>query len=531
MSTNYIRPDVYPYASRRSEVFAENMVASSQPLAVAAGIQMLREGGNAVDAALACAIALTVIEPASNSIGGDAFAIIYADGKLHGFNGSGKSPQAWTPERFAGLDEIPQRGWEAITVPGAVDTWMQLSSKFGRLEFLTLFEPAIHYARHGFPVAPVMHRQWQDAIASHGDLQGFRDTFTLNGSAPDLGQKFCCPDQANTFEKIASSAGESFYRGELAEKIIADSDRHNGAMTLQDLASHKGQFVQPISQQYRNLSVHEIPPGGQGIGALIALGILDRLEIEKFQPDSLDSLHIQIEAVKIALEDLARHISDPATMQISPQELLSSDRLDRLAAEIDPHNARQVNITYESDHGTVYLATADSEGMMVSMIQSNYDGFGSGIVVPETGINMQNRGRGFNLIPGHPNQVAGGKYPFHTIIPGFLMQGGEPLGPFGIMGAHIQTQAQTQFVIRVSSFGQSPQAALDAPRWFISPDFKLATEPGISNKIVEGLQSKGHLFDQEISWSKFGGGQAIFKHGNVYRGASDPRKDGLAMGF
>jgi len=521
----------FPYRSGRMPVMARNIVATSQPLAAQAGIRVLQEGGNAVDAAVAAAIALTVVEPASNGIGGDAFAIVWDGRRTHGINGSGKSPQAWTYERFAHSGKMPERGWDTVTVPGAVSVWASLSGKFGRLPFERLFGPALRYAVDGFPVSPKTAGAWTMAAESLRDFPGFRETFLVQGRAPVAGEIFRCPEQAGTLREIAETKGESFYRGRLAEKIAQCSKNENGLMSLEDLALHKPEWILPLSQNYRDVTLHELPPNGQGLAALIALGILGRFELSRYPVDSADSIHLQIEAMKLAFADMKKHLADPAYMTASPEEFLRPEYLESRAAMIDMRMTKSPVSGIPYDGGTVYLTTADSEGMMVSYIQSNYMGFGSGIVIPGTGISMQNRARGFTLEKGHPNQVDGGKRPYHTIIPGFVTSDGNPILSFGVMGGHMQAQGHVQIMTRVFDYGQNPQVACDAPRWFISEDSKIAIEPGFPQKTLSELSERGHSIITDIPESTFGGAQLILKADSCYIAGSDHRKDGLAVGY
>ena len=521
----------FPYPSQRMPVFAKNVVATSQPLAAQAGLRMLLKGGNAMDAALATAIALTVVEPASNGLGSDAFAIVWNGDKLHGLNASGRSPQAWTPARFSGLTEMPLQGWDAVTVPGAVDAWVKLSERFGKLPFTDLFEPAIHYARTGFLVSPKTAAKWAVTPKLYKDFPDFAAAFLPDGKAPGVGEMFRFPQQADTLEEIAASRGESFYRGELAKRIVAYAKTTGGVMTEADLAQHQSDWVQPIAQEYQGVSLHEIPPNGQGLAALMALGILKHHNIRQYPVDSADSLHLQFEAMKIAFAEAHRHIADPAHMQVDALALLDSDFLSHRAAEIDIHKAKLFSSGLPGEKGTVYLTAADESGMMVSMIQSNYNGFGSGIAVPGTGISMHNRASGFTLEPGHPNQVGGGKRPYHTIIPGFVMKDNKPLMSFGVMGGHMQAQGHVQMMIRIFSYGQNPQAASDAPRWHVFNDGSVALEKGLSTSVVEELTRRGHQIILGQPGSLFGGAQLIYRLVDGYCAASDHRRDGQAVGF
>ena len=520
-----------PYESRRMPVFAENMVAASQPLAVQAGLKMLQEGGNAVDAALASAIALTVVEPTSNGIGGDAFALVWDGGRLHGINGSGKSPAAWSPDYFSSFDSMPERGWDTVTVPGAVSTWAALWERFGSLDFERLFAPAIYYAENGYPVSPVIAERWRETGAELKRFPGFRDCFMPGGEAPRCGEMFASLDMAQTLDTIRRSRGESFYRGELAERIARCAVEQGGALTADDLADHEPQWVEPLSIRYRGCDIHQIPPNGQGLAVLQGLGMLAQFDVAALAVDSADSIHLQAEAMKLAYADIFAHLADPAAMRLDPRRLLDGDYLAERAKQIDLDRAGSPVTGIAAEPGTVYLSTADASGMMVSFIQSNYQGFGSGIVVPGTGISLHNRGFGFTLEAGHPNQVGGGKRPFHTIIPGFVTRGDEPLLSFGVMGAHMQAQGQVQMVTRILDYRQNPQAASDAPRWHVAPGGELALESGIERQVMDRLAGRGHRLDTSAPPHLFGGAQLILKTAAGYAGGSDHRKDGMAAGF
>ena len=521
----------FPYPSQRMPVLARNVVATSQPLAAQAGLRMLLNGGNAVDAALATAIALTIVEPTSNGIGSDAFALVWDGKNLHGLNGSGRSPRAWSLDHFAGLSQMPVFGWDAVTVPGAVDAWVQLSQKFGRLPFDDLFTPAIEYAQNGFVVSPITAKRWADTPKLYADFPDFGRTFLPDGRTPRAGECFSCPDQAETLKSIAASQGESFYRGDLAQKIATCAKLNGGAMTLEDLATHRSQWVQPISTEYRGVHLHQIPPNGQGLAALIALGLLRNLDLQQYPVDSADSIHLQVEAMKIALAETYRHIAERDTMLVDPEELLAEEFLSRRAQEIRIDRAAFPESKITADQGTVYLTTADDNGMLVSFIQSNYLGFGSGIVIPQTGISMQNRGYGFVLEPGHPNCVDGGKRPFHTIIPGFVTQDRQALMSFGVMGGSMQAQGHVQMMVRIFDYGQNPQAACDAPRWHVDENFQVALEPGTAPDVAGGLKSRGQNIMDDPPFHLFGGAQLIYTLEDGYCAASDHRKDGQAVGY
>ena len=521
-----------PYVSRRAPVFARNAVATSQPLAAQAGIEMLRRGGNAVDAAIATAITLTVVEPAMNGVGSDAFAIVWDGHNLTGINGSGKSPAAWTPRRFKGPN-MPTQGWDSVTVPGAVSTWIALSQKFGKLPFADLFEPAIRYASDGFQVGTKTASIWSWSVDSFAHFNAFQEHFAPRGRSPNPGEIFERPDLVETLTDIAYTKGESLYRGRLADAIVAQSQREGGAMALDDLANHSVLWTDPIAQPYRDVVLHEIPPNGQGLAAQIALSILEHLDVQSIEPGSVDWIHYQVEAMKIAIRAAFDHFADPEVMTIPPSELLEPGSIARAAKSIS-NDAASMHppVALPVSEDTVYLTTADADGAMVSMIQSNYRGFGSGIVIDGTGISMQNRGSGFVLTPGHPNIVAGNKRPFHTIIPGFVTRSdGSPAMAFGVMGGHMQHQGHVQMVTRIFDHGENPQAASDAPRWHVSPDYRLALETGTPPRTIKALEERGHDAVLVTDEGLFGGAQLICRLEDGYCAASDHRKEGMAAGF
>jgi len=525
-----------PFPSGRQPVLGRNVVATSQPLAAQAGAATFERGGNAIDAALATAITLTVVEPVMNGIGGDGFALVWDKGELHGLNSSGRSPAAWTPERFAGLETMPYRGWETVTVPGQVAGWIELSRKFGRLPFKVLFIDAIRYAREGFPVSPVIAQQW-DVSAKELYVQPGFDAFMIDGRAPRAGEIWRFPAQAETLEEIANTEGESFYNGRLAQCIADFAAEHGAALTLEDLASHKSEWVKPISVDFHGHKVHQIPPNGQGIAALIALGLLEHLPYQETRPGSAQRMHLEIEAMRAAFADLHHHIADTDHMRIHPEALLDKAYLAERAKTIDINASGQHVAGTPKTSGTVYLCTADEEGQMVSYIQSNYRGFGSGVVVPGTGISLHNRGWGFVTTPGHVNQVGPSKRPLHSIIPAFLTKDDKPVMAFGVMGGNMQAQGHVQMVLRSVSEGHNPQACSDAPRWRINDDAILTVEPTVNPEVVEGLKSMGH--DPKVLKAgnlDFGAAQLVgrLQHdesvdGVAYVGGSDHRRDGLAI--
>ena len=513
-------------------VLAENIVSTSQPLACQAGLSMLRKGGNAVDAALASAIALTVVEPVNNGIGSDAFAIVYDGKKLSGLNASGKSPAAWTVDHFSNYKTMPLLGWDSVTIPGAVSAWVALSKKFGQLNFKELFEPAIHYAEKGYLVSPITAKVWRQLALMYkkNKFPEFHETFLPKGRAPKPGELFKNPDQANSLRKIAETMGESFYCGELAKKIVDHATNTGGSITLEDLENHEIIWEKPLTMDYKGLTLHELPPNGQGLAALIMLGILKNYDISQFEPDSPQSIHLQIEAMNLAFSDAYRYISDKNYLEIDPSLILSPNYLEKRASLIDIEKAQQYQFGVPQTGDTIYLTTADADGMMVSYIQSNYSGFGSGIIIPKTGISLQDRGNGFTLIDGHPNQVGPEKRPYHTIIPAFVTKNRDPLMSFGVMGGSMQPQGHAQMMIRIFEYHQNPQAAIDAPRWRIMQGQRVHLEIGFTKETKLKLDDMGHQ-TYNGHYFEFGGAQIIYKLEDGYLAASDPRKDGQAVGF
>lgn len=529
----------FPYPSQRMPVMARNVVATSQPLAAQAGLRVMQGGGNAIDAAIAAAAALTVIEPTSNGLGSDAFAFVWHGGAIHGLNASGRSPSAMTPERFAGRDAVPTLGWDSVTVPGAVAAWTELHRRFGTRPFAELIEPAVRFARDGFLVAPQTAGAWHTAKNHFHQFADWQRTFAPDGRTPAPGEQARLPDHATTLESIAESKGEAFYRGAIATAMV-EAARDAGALLDEvDLAQHQCDWVDPLAVDYRDLTLHELPPNGQGIAAQIALAIARRFDLASMPVDSAASLHVQIEAMKLGFAEAHRSVADPAWMDVDPRELLSDDYLTSRAAQIDLTRAQDFDHGQPKPGGTVLLITADEAGNMVSFIQSNYMGFGSGIVIPGTGIAMQNRGANFTLQPGHPNQIAGGKRPYHTIMPGFVTQttsavtdAAEPLLAFGVMGGFMQPQGHLQMLVRLADYRQNPQAALDAPRWRVDAGRHVVLEPGLPPETADSLAGMGHAVTFAPSRHvAHGGGQAIMRLADGYLGASDARRDGQAVGW
>jgi gamma-glutamyltranspeptidase / glutathione hydrolase len=536
MRTNIQQPPLpplsfeLPYRSQRMPVLARQAVATSHPLAAQVGLSVLERGGNAIDAAIAVAAALCVVEPTMNGVGGDLFALVWDGAQLHGLNASGCSPSSWTPARFAGRVSMPALGWDAVTVPGAVSGWAALHERFATRPLPQLLAPAIRYAQEGFPVMPRMAAVWADAAHTFRVFEEFRRVFLPDGRAPRAGEWLCLPDLAETLRAIADSNGHTFYRGELARRIAEAARTAGAALNEDDLASHEAHWVAPIAIDFHGTRIHELPPNGQGLAAVLALGILRHLPLHTLDPDSPDAVHWQVEAMKLAFRDCHAHVADPRRMRITIEALLDDARLEQLARSLHLERAAEPAAMPQRDHGTVYATTADRQGRMVSLIQSNYLGFGSGVVVPNTGIALHNRGLGFSLAPNHPNLVAGGVRPYHTIMPGFATRDGQPLMSFGVMGGHMQPQGHVQLVLRTLLYRQNPQAACDAPRWYLDEHSALALEPEFAPELSASLVARGHRVLTPAPRSLFGGAQMIYKLADGYCAASDPRKDGQAVG-
>jgi len=534
------------YASQRSPVFARNIVSTSHPLAAQAGLKMLQAGGNAVDAAIATAAVMTVVEPCSNGLGSDAFCILWDGHQLHGLNASGCAPVAWTPGYFSakyGSDAKapPKRGWDSVSVPGAVAGWVALHGRFGKLPFADLLAPAIDVAQRGYAVPVVIQQKWRNA-ASLPELTtqpGFAATFMPRGRAPHIGEQFVFAEAARTLKLIAQTRGDAFYRGEIAAAAEAHARAHGGAMTAADFAAFEPEWVTPIARDYRGYTLHEIPPNGQGIAALIALGILEKFDLASLPVDGTASQHLQIEAMKLAFADTYRHVAEPKTMRLTAAQMLDDGYLASRAKLIDPQRAQDFGPGHGPQGGTIYLSAADESGMMVSFIQSNYMGFGSCVVVPGYGVSLQNRGHGFTLDATSDNLVGPGKRPFHTIIPAFLTKDGAPVMSFGVMGGDMQPQGHLQTLVRMLDYHQHPQAACDAPRWRWNAGI-VNNESGFDAGAAQGLRDLGHRVEPFAdSYQDYGAGQFIWRldegRGDAategYAAASDPRRDGQAAGF
>ena len=529
------------YPSQRLPIFGRNVVATSHPLAAQAGLRMLANGGNAVDAAIATAAAMTIVEPVSNGLGSDAFCLLWDGKALHGLNASGRAPRAWTPDYFkrkhgADARTPPVRGWDSATVPGAVAGWVTMSERFGKLPFADLLQPAIEIAERGYAVPLVVQQKWAAAAPLLADQPGYAQAFLPRGRAPQVGELFRFPDAAKSLRLIAQTQGAAYYGGEIAQAAAAHAREHGGAITADDFAAYRPEWVTPIGMDFAGHTMHEIPPNGQGIAALIALGILKNFDLGALRVDGIESQHLQIEAMKLAFADVYRFVAEPSSMEVTSAQLLAPAYLAERAKQIDMHRAQDFGHGNPVKGGTIYLSTADASGMMVSFIQSNYMGFGSGVVVPGYGLSMQNRGHAFSLDARSPNVVAPGKRPFHTIIPAFLTKDNEAVMSFGVMGANMQPQGHLQTLIRMLTYKQNPQAACDAPRWRFNAGLEINVEAAMDPATVAGLQALGHRVAViNDSYQDFGAGQFIWRLGDPategYVAASDPRRDGQAVAF
>ncbi|HQR21489.1 MAG TPA: gamma-glutamyltransferase family protein [Burkholderiaceae bacterium] len=537
-----------PYPTVRTPVFARNLVATSQPLAAQAGLRMLQAGGNAADAAVAAAAVITMTEPCSNGLGADNFAIVWdpARRELLGLNSSGIAPAAWSLDGFRRKygDDLaknrPVRGWDTVTTPGAVAGWSLLHGRLGKLSFADVLAPAIEYAERGFAVSPVVHDKWLRAVPLLKNGPGFAGHFLPNGRAPEIGEHFVLPGADRTFKLLARHGAEAFYRGEIAEGIERHARATGGDLRASDLAAY-WEFVQnngwvgTLGTRFHGHELHEIPPNGQGIAALSCLGILRHTNLAEYAVDSADWQHVAIEAMKLAFADTYAYVADARAMTVSPADMLDDDYLAQRARRIDMQRAQAFSAGSPPRGGTIYLTAADAGGMMVSLIQSNYMGFGSGVVVPGYGISLQNRGHGFSVDAASANVIAPGKRPFHTIIPGFLMKDGRPAMSFGVMGGNMQPQGHVQTLVRMLLAQQQPQAACDAPRWKVMEGVDLEVEGTMPAAVVEELRSRGHhVTSGNDSYMDFGSGQFIWRLGDPavegYVAASDSRRDGLVAG-
>ena len=538
MNFNFNGQD-YPYTSRRRVIYGRRgMVCTSQPLSAQAGLAMLQQGGNAIDAAIATAICQTIVEPTNTGLGSDCFALVWVKDKLYGLNGSGYAPTHLTAEaaRAAGCtDKIPFFGWVAMTIPGAAGAWAELHKRFGRLPFAKLFEPAIDYAQNGFPVSPIVARFLQagyEKFLPYKDnpaMQHWFETFAPEGHSPKTGEHMRLPDHAKTLRLLADSYCESLYRGELAERIVEFSKQTGGYVTLEDFADYHPEWQEPIHINYRGYDVWEMPPNGHGITALMALNILKGFDFPK--KNCGETYHNQIEAMKLAFADGMKYIADPRYMRTKVEELLSEEYTNERRALIGEKALDPVPGTPFCG-GTVYLNSADDEGNMVSFIQSNYKDFGSGIVLPGYGLNLNCRAAGFSLDPESDDFLLPRKKPYHTIIPGFLTKDGKAVGPFGVMGAYMQPQGHVQVVMNTVDFLLNPQASLDAPRWQWIEGKRIWLEDRVPAAIIEDLRRRGHEITVKSDYTSFGRGEIIWRDDNgILAGATEPRADGTVAAW
>lgn len=531
----------------RSEVIAQHgMAATSQPLATQVALDILKQGGNAIDAAIAANAMLGLVEPTGNGIGGDLFAMVWdAKGKkLHGLNASGRSPKSLEMSHFKslGLESIPSYGPLPVSVPGAVDGWFELHKKFGKLPMSEVLAPAIRYARDGFPVSELIAYYMDRSVERLSKYPGFRETYMPNGRTPRKGEIFKNPGLASTYEKIASGGRDAFYKGDIARIIASYMKEQGGFLSYEDLASHTSDWVDPVSTNYRGYDVWELPPNGQGIAALQILNVMELYDVESMGFGSDEYIHAFVEAKKLAFEDRAKYYSDMAFNQTPVDWLISKQYAQQRKQLINPNKAakRYDAGPYEGD--TIYMTTADKDGNMVSLIQSNYRGMGSGMTPHGLGFIMQNRGELFALQEDHFNAYAPGKRPFHTIIPAFITKNGKPWVSFGVMGGGAQPQMHAQIVMNLIDFGMNLQEAGDAPRILHSGSSQptgeimedggyVSLENGFSAGTRRELIEKGHVLREVSGW--FGGYQAIMRDPKtgVYFGASESRKDGHAAGY
>ncbi len=532
----------------RSEVIAQSgMACTSQPLATQAVIDILKQGGNAIDAAIAANAVNTVVEPMSNGIGGDLFAIVWLeeDQQLYGLNASGRSPESLTLEKLKalGLDKVPVRGPLPISVPGCVDGWFELHERFGSLPMKKILAPAIHYASVGYPVSEVIAYYWQRSAESLKDQPGFAEIFMPGGKAPSKGEIFRNPALAKTFKSIAKSGRDVFYIGSIAREIESFVAKQGGYLKASDLAAHESEWMEPVSTNYRGYDVWELPPNGQGIAALQMLNILENFDLSEMGFGSQEYLHLLIEAKKLAYEDRAKFYADPDFNKIPVEKLISKEYAAERVKLIDHNKAAERYDPGKLEEGdTIYLTVADKDGNMISLIQSLYWGFGSGMVPPKLGFPLQNRGELFTFEDGHFNQYAPSKRPFHTIIPAFVTKGGEPWLSFGVMGGSMQPQGHVQVLVNIIDFGMGLQEAGDAARirhgGSSQPTGSIMTdggyinfESGLPDETIRELTKMGHNMQKTVGG--FGGYQAIMFDGEnkVYYGASESRKDGQAAGY
>lgn len=537
-----------PAFTTRSEVIAEHgMACTSQPLATQVALDVLKAGGNAIDAAIAANAVLGLVEPISNGIGGDLFAIVWdAESKrLYGLNASGRSPGSLSIEYFRenAYDKIPAYGPLPVSVPGCVDGWFELQERFGSMEMDRILQAAISYAREGFPVSEIIAYYWAGNARSLSKYPNVSEVFMPGGKAPEKGEIFKNPYLANTLELIGKGGRDAFYKGEIARTIDAFMKEQGGFLSYEDMASHSSEWVEPLSSNYRGFDVWELPPNGQGIAALQILNILEGYDIAAMGYGSSEYIHHFVEAKKLAFEDRARYYADPAFNELPVEQLISKEYAAKRREEINPLRASRNLDAGEMEHGnTIYMTVADDQGNMISLIQSNFRGMGSGMCPPGLGFILQDRGELFSLEEGHFNIYEAGKRPFHTIIPAFITKDGSPYMSFGVMGGSMQPQGHAQIVINMVDFGMNLQEAGDAPRirhdgssqptgYRMTDGGVVNLESGFSYETIRGLMKRGHHVKN--SSGGYGGYQAILRDGKngVYIGASESRKDGQAAGY
>jgi len=539
-----------PFASRSEVIAPHGMVASSHPLATQIGLQILKDGGNAIDAAIAVNAALGLMEPTGNGIGGDLFAIVWdAESKrLYGLNGSGRSPMGLTREWFIenGHDSIPAYGPLPVSVPGTVDGWFELHERFGGLPMAAILQPTIDYARNGHPVAELIAFYWNLSVPRLDAYPGFTEQFTIDGRAPLKGEIWKNPNLANTLELIAKDGRDAFYEGQIARTIADYIEAQGGFLSYEDLAAHDSEWVEPVSTNYRGYDLWELPPNGQGIAALQMLNLMEPYDITSMGFGSTDYIHLFTEAKKLAYEDRARFYADMAFVEVPVEQLISKPYAAERGKLIDMKRAARTQPPGDpaalAQGDTIYLTTADDEGNMVSLIQSNYRGMGSGMAPPGLGFILQDRGELFSLDENHPNRFEPGKRPFHTIIPAFVTRDGEPWLSFGVMGGDMQPQGHVQILVNLIDFAMNLQEAGDASRIYHTGSSEptgesmvnggeLNLETGFDYEVIRELEGRGH--NVEFARGPYGGYQAIMRDpgSGVYYGASESRKDGQAAGY
>lgn len=543
------RPVGEAFASRSEVIAAHGMAATSQPLATQVALDILKAGGSAVDAAIAANATLGLMEPTGCGIGGDLFAIVWdaEQGELSGLNASGRSPQLLTLQHFEkeGMEAVPYLGPLSVSVPGAVDGWFELHAKYGRLPMSELLAPAIAYASDGFPLSEIIADGWARNAETRAEYPGFKETYMPNGRPPAKGEIFKNPRLANTYRQIAEGGRDVFYKGEIARKVDSYMTEHGGFLRYDDFAAHKSEWIAPVSTNYRGYDVFELPPNGQGIAALQLLNLLEAYDLKSMGYGSADYIHTLVEAKKVVYEDRAKFYADPDFYDAPVARLISKEYADERRKLIDPDKAAD---SYPAGDAmletgdTIYMTVADSDGNMISLIQSNYGGMGSGMTPGDLGFMLQNRGALFSLQEGHANVIEPGKRPFHTIIPAFVMKDGKPFMSFGVMGGSIQPQGHVEILVNVLDFGMNIQEAGDAARirhtGSSQPTDEVMTdggvvymESGIGEDVREQLRKRGHSVATDSI--DYGGYQAIRRDNEegVYYGASESRKDGQAAGY